>query len=308
MTPLVHRALLYDGEDDIIDVTVPFLRSGLEAEEAILAVVPPAHVHTLRDAFGTDAEKMEFIDAADWYTHPVRTIAAYSDFVREAAPRPVRALTELVWHGRTPVQTMEWQRYESVVNVAFAGLPVQVICLYDRHRLDGEVLSAARRTHSELVDGGGTRSSGAFVEATAFNAECDRTPLPPPPAGGVESLAVATEDDLHELRAFVAERARRHGQADDTLSRLLVAVTEIATNALRHGIPPVALRVWIQDTDLVCEVADHGNWNRDALLGLLPPKSAMAGGFGLWAARMLVDVVQVRSGGAGTVVRLRAAL
>jgi anti-sigma regulatory factor (Ser/Thr protein kinase) len=307
MTPLVHRALLYGGQDDLLDVTVPFLRSGLEAEEAILAVIPPAHVQALRDTFGADAEKMKFIDAAELYTHPVRTVAAYSDFVREEAPRPVRALAEPIWHGRTPAETVEWQRYESVVNVAFAGLGAQVICLYDKHRLDDEILSAARRTHPEVIDRDGARSSGAFVEPAAFNSECDRTPLPPP-AGGVESLHITAEDDLHELRAFITERARRHGQSDGTLSNLLVALTEIATNALRHGAPPVALRVWTEQADLVCEIADHGIWNRDTLTGHLPPKSATAGGFGLWAARMLVDVVQVRSGGSGTVVRLRTGL
>ncbi|MBC6457995.1 sensor histidine kinase [Actinomadura sp. HBU206391] len=312
MTPLVHRALLYGGQDDILDVTVPFLRSGLESGEAILAVIPSVHIEALRDTFGDDAEAMTFIDAADWYEHPVRTVAAYNDFVHEAAPRRVRALAEPIWHGRSPVQTVEWQRYESVVNVAFTGFGAQVICLYDKVRLDSEIISAALRTHPEVADGGrpgsgAARSSDAFVDPAAFNAECDSSPLPPP-AGAVESLPIAREDDLHELRAFVTERARRHRQADASLSNLLVAVTEIATNALRHGTPPVTLRVWAEDTDLVCEVADHGQWDRHALLGFLPPKSATAGGFGLWAARMLVDVAQVRSGGSGTVVRLHTAL
>jgi anti-sigma regulatory factor (Ser/Thr protein kinase) len=307
MTGLAHRALLYGGQDDVLDVTVPFLRAGLETDEAILAVLPVSHIEALRDVFGSDADAIRFADATAWYEHPVRTIAAFDDFARSKAPRRLRALAEPVWRGHSPVETVEWHRYEAVANVAFAHYGAQAICLYDRHRLDDEVISGARRTHPEVIDRGGARSSGAFVEPNAFNVECDRSPLPPP-GGAVDSLPIATVDDLHDLRTFVSERARRHGQADGPLGNLLIAVTEVATNALRHGTPPIELRVWVEDAALMCEVIDHGHWSHDALLGLLPPQSAAAGGFGLWAARMLVDVVHVRTGGSGTVVRLRTAL
>jgi hypothetical protein len=64
--------------------------------------------------------------------------------------------------------------------------------------------------------------------------------------------------------------------------------------------------VWAEDTDLVCEVTDAGHWDRDPLTDFLPPESAASGAFGLWAARILVDLVQVRTGPMGTVVRLRS--
>jgi anti-sigma regulatory factor (Ser/Thr protein kinase) len=303
----VHRALLYGRPEEFLSVTVPFLQAGLETDDAILAVVPAANIEALRDTLGSDAEAMRFVDAAGWYRNPVRTIAAYNDFAEASAPRRVRALAEPVWHGLSAAETVEWQRYESIVNVAFSGLGAQVICLYDKLRLDQDVLSAARRTHPETVDGDGPPNGDDFVQPAAFNIECDRRPLPPPP-GTTDVQPIETEDALCELRTFVAERAERRGMARDPLNNLLVAVTEIATNALRHGTPPIRVRVWTEQTDLVCEVVDQGHWNRNALLGLLPPESAAAGGFGLWAARMLVDLMQVRTGATGTVVRLRSGL
>jgi anti-sigma regulatory factor (Ser/Thr protein kinase) len=304
VTPLVHRALMYGSREDLLSVTVPFLREGLESDDAILAVVPAVTIEALRDTLGRDADAMLFMDAGTWYQHPVRTIAAYNDFANASAPRRVRALAEPAWHGRSPCETVEWQRYESIVNVAFTGFVAQVICLYDHRRLSPEVLSAARSTHPEVVGGHDVEDGDGFVDPAVFNARCDRHPLAPAKAA-VESRAIETEDGLHDLRAFVAGHAEHRRMAPEPLGNLLMAVTEVATNALRHGKSPATLRMWAEETDLVCEVADQGHWDRDPLTGFVPPASAAAAGFGLWGARMLVDLVQVRTGTGGTVVRLR---
>ena len=67
------------------------------------------------------------------------------------------------------------------------------------------------------------------------------------------------------------------------------------------------LRVWAEDGSLVCEVTDEGVI-ADPLVGRRRPVLDRAGGRGLWIANQLCDLVQVRSGAAGTTVRLHARL
>jgi hypothetical protein len=57
--------------------------------------------------------------------------------------------------------------------------------------------------------------------------------------------------------------------------------------------------------DIVVEVADAGVIEQP-LVGRLRPTVEQEGGRGLWIANQLCDLVQVRSGAEGTVVRLRA--
>jgi anti-sigma regulatory factor (Ser/Thr protein kinase) len=54
---------------------------------------------------------------------------------------------------------------------------------------------------------------------------------------------------------------------------------------------------------MVFEVRDHGRIH-DALVGRTRPAPDQLGGFGLWLAHQLCDLVQVRSSLAGNVVRL----
>ncbi|MGA5442846.1 ATP-binding protein [Streptomyces griseoincarnatus] len=112
--------------------------------------------------------------------------------------------------------------------------------------------------------------------------------------------------ELHAVRAFVADQAKRCGLSADALHNLLVAVTEVATNAIRHGDAPVTLRTW-PDDGLICEITDSGNWQPEEFISWQPPESAVDSGFGLWGVGMLCDTVQVRTGSNGTMVRLRSA-
>jgi hypothetical protein len=63
------------------------------------------------------------------------------------------------------------------------------------------------------------------------------------------------------------------------------------------------LRLWEQDDRLVCEVQDAGRVE-DPLVGRRPPSLGAVGGRGVWLAHQLCDLVQLRSGPAGTTVRL----
>src|ERR1700722_12528560 len=65
-------------------------------------------------------------------------------------------------------------------------------------------------------------------------------------------------DSLYALRAAVAahvtEAALAPGRADD----LVIAVHELAANAVRHGAGHGRLRIWRSEAALLCEVSDDG--------------------------------------------------
>lgn len=310
-TTLVHQALVYSGEREFFGTVVPFLRAGLTGEDVVLVAAASPLLDEVRRALGPAGEPVLFIDAAEWYRHPVRTIAAYADFLRAHEPRRVRALADMSWARWSRLETREWMRYEAVVNAAFGMSRAHALCAYDRNTAAPDLIAEVRRTHRELLEGGRPRRNGDYTDPrrlfTELDAELDRAPLPLPPVFDTISIESA---DLHDVRAFVAARAARHGLPDGALSGLLVAVTELATNAVKHGTPPMAVRLWTEGGDLVCDVADSGLWwpRPAATLGFVPPESAAAGGFGLWGVRMLADGVQIRAGWDGTVVRLHMRL
>jgi anti-sigma regulatory factor (Ser/Thr protein kinase) len=303
--PLVHRALLYGGEDEFLAAAVPFLRDGLEAEDTVLAVVARPNIMALRGTLGRDAKPVTFVPADDFYLHPVRTINEYNKIVVGAQPRRVWALAEPVWTGRSPLETVEWERYESVVNAAFASSGAQVICGYDTRKLEDQVVDAARQTHPIIVQGRGPYTSRHYAEPDRFATAIDTDPLPPPPPG-VRVMTLEDTEDFRTLRAFVGDHAIMIGMPGDAVRLLLIAVCEVATNAVRHGAPPMEVRVWKDGGCLVTEVIDFGHWRPDPLIGHIPPEPGS--GIGLWGVRLLADTVELRTGWTGTTVRLRSRL
>lgn len=303
MTKLIHRARLYSSEEAFLDAALPFLRQGLETGEAVLAVVPAASIETLRRALGAAAGEVEFRDAAHWYSQPTRTIAAYSSFIDDHPGAHLRAIAEPGWQHGTAAEVAEWTRYESMVNQAFADVDGAVLCLYDERTTAAEVLDGALRSHPELLGDSGPRVNDAYLDPGAVYAEMDRQPLPPVPRDAREMPVDGI--DLCALRAFVGDHAEDHGISSARLHDLLVATTEVATNAIRHGLPPVTCRTWADEGDLVVDVTDGGHWQPQGLPGFLPPDPLVRTGFGLWGVRMLCPLVQLRTGPNGTDIRLR---
>lgn len=301
---LMHQALMYDDRPEFLSVAMPFLRAGLRDNAAVLAVVPAGNLEALRDSLGSDASYVRFIDAAQWYDHPVRTIRDYCDFVESSAPRRVHALAEPVWFGRSRQEIVEWTRYEAVVNRAFARSGAHVICGYDRQTLPPEILDAAQRTHPDLLVGARRQKSRVFTPPESFGASCDRSPLPPVPAHA-ETLRLESAD-LAPLRQGIRDEAERHGMDPAAAGAFVTAAVEVAANAVQHGTPPMAAKFWVEAGRLHCEVADFGHWRPDALIGFLPREPGT--GLGMWGARLLTDLVQVRTGWSGTVVRLSSRL
>ncbi|WP_250562774.1 ATP-binding protein [Sphaerisporangium fuscum] len=114
--------------------------------------------------------------------------------------------------------------------------------------------------------------------------------------------------DLPDVRDFAALQARRAGMAEEAIGDFLLAINEVATNAVTHGTAKARLRVWLDGGDLVIDVHDDGYWVPDELPGMTAPHDYSTSGMGLWVVRRLVKELLLRTGPAGTNVIMRFGL
>ena len=305
-SPFVHRALIYEDEADLLAATVPFLEEGLAAGERQLVVTTPRNAEVLGRSLGRKADAVEFRDSREWYVLPTHTLLAYQRYVEEADTARVRIVGELPFGDESRAPISDWIRYESTLNVAFGRLPVSIMCSYDARELPAPVLTDARRTHPELCAGAGSAASEEFTETMTLLRELDREELEEPTVATVE---LPITGDLRGVRDFVLERARDAGLSGKSLQDTFLAVQEVASNTLAHGAREGTLRTWIQDGELIFEVQDHMSGNGHPVMASLGTEPALlADPRGLWIARLLCDLVEVRSGAGGLVVRLHVAL
>jgi anti-sigma regulatory factor (Ser/Thr protein kinase) len=295
-----HGALVYSSADEFLDAVVPFVDDGLRAGDRVLAVSSQENVRALDGALG--AAEIERRDSGEWYATPGRTLRAYKDYVdrHNGSGRGVTIVGEPIWAGRSAAAVREWARYESLINVAFTGAATRILCPYDARVVPDAILEHAECSHPTLTSGLGSRRSTRFLEPAAFFERLDREPLE-----AVETTAaLAVTTDLSRVRRFVRRNVAHAGLRGDRVADLALAVHELAANALRHGRAPAELRVWTAPAAIVAEIADSGGGLHDRFAGHFEPEPAAVGGRGLWMARQLCDLVEVRSTASGTVVRL----
>jgi anti-sigma regulatory factor (Ser/Thr protein kinase) len=126
-------------------------------------------------------------------------------------------------------------------------------------------------------------------------------PLSSPP-DGAEVLRYRAS--LASVREFTADRARRAGLAPRRVSDLVIAVSELTANTLAHTSGPGTLTMWVTDDEVICQVQDQGQIT-DPLAGRVrPAPDAPGGGRGLWVVYQACDRVEIRTGPAGTTVRV----
>ena len=91
------------------------------------------------------------------------------------------------------------------------------------------------------------------------------------------------------------------------MNDLVLAVSEVAANTLRHTSAPGTLTIWHDANEIVCEVRDTGII-ADPLAGRVQPPPGALSGHGLWLVYQVCDRVEVGSGDGGTVVRMHMAI
>ena len=294
---LRHHALLYDCDEDYAARSAGFLRDGLDAGECCLVAHNRAGLAMMRDALGRDADRTVFVDVSGTFTRPARAVAAfYGTFVRLLRQAPsVRAVAEFQF-GPSFDDWHEWESYEAIANLAYDPLPVWVVCAYPANRLPDAVLDGVLRTHNEVLTGEWARSN-RFEDPNDVVRELTPEPERLP---GLRSWYVG--QDLERFREqlagdLVAERVPRAKALE-----MLLAATEVATNAVRHGGGIEEVRVGRVDGRFVCEVIDRGGGFDDPVVGYLPPRPGR--GRGLWVARQLTWRVESFHSPCGFTVRM----
>ena len=127
-----------------------------------------------------------------------------------------------------------------------------------------------------------------------------------PPSDSADPMSEMkfTAEQLPSVRRFTEVHARHYKVDEGLIGDLVIAVNEIATNAVRHGSPYAELRMWIEDGRVIAEVHDSGTWTPADTPGGSPPLPDAEGGMGIWVARQICSAVNIRTGINGTVVRL----
>jgi anti-sigma regulatory factor (Ser/Thr protein kinase) len=126
-------------------------------------------------------------------------------------------------------------------------------------------------------------------------------PAPGAPDARVESYPFHL--DLARLRGIVRARARAAGLPPHRVVDLVLAVGEATANTVRHAGGTGTLKIWRDETEIVCEVSDAGRM-QDPQAGRRRPAAGTRGGNGLWIIRQACDRVEVTSGDSGTVIRM----
>ena len=305
----VHQALIYGSEQEFVAAALPFVEQGTKAGEAVLVAVQERNLDALRQRLSPDSA-VELRTVEQWYENPSRTREKFAAWV--AAHRNghrVRLIGEPPWPLSSEPRIREWARHESVLNVAFDGLPLTFICPYDARVLPDSVLEHARRTHPEICAPSGVIESDRYADPQAYCRQLNGE-------GRVREGRPAVEADLASVdlslvRRLVESEARGAGLEEDRVADLVLAVNEIATNALVHGGPPASIRVWRRgdgEEEIVFDVRDGGAGVADPLAGQLRPDAGRGRGWGLWIARMVADAVEIRSVAGGSGVSVHAAV
>ena len=300
---LRHVGFFYRTMDEYARTVAAFLRAGIAVGEPAFAAVPPGKLGVIMDALGSDARHIGFADMTLLGRNPAWIIPRVREFTGRHAGRRVRYLDEPIWASRNAAELREATRHEALINLAFAAADAEILCPYDAAELDPAILADARRTHPALLTEGRLGVSPGYAVPFRIPSSCS-LPLSPPPRG---AMFHPYRSNLSEVRALVLEHARAAGLPEARANDLVLAVSEVAANTLRHTSSDGTLTIWHDRAEIVCEVRDKGIIT-DPLAGRRRPPQDANGGHGLWLVHQVCDLVELRSDTSGTTVRMHMAI
>lgn len=301
-----HDAGLYEGDEGLLSLLVPFAQDGAAAGEPVVFALHDRHSDLLRPALA-GVPGVTFLPFV--YACPAATVRTLLDlFERQTAGDGGRMRIVGEIHEPTLATWEPWARYEAAVNRLCADFDVWALCAYDLHSTPSEVLDDVACTHPRIATAGGScRPSDGYQSPETF-----LTARPEPPADPLERLPPALEliDPGAALaRQAVAGLASEYGcLAQEQVNSLSFGLSEAVTNAHLHGRPPVWLRLWAAPDRIHAAVTDAGAGLSDPFAGLRPAASPgkRGGGLGLWISHLICDQVTHAHRPDGFTVRLTA--
>jgi anti-sigma regulatory factor (Ser/Thr protein kinase) len=299
-----HEAGFYGSDAEFAALIVPFVQEGVAAGEPVITGYDDRKAGLLR-SWLADPSAVEFIGDQSLYATPARAIATYRrlfEFYLAMGATQIRTAGD-VPHPGNGRRFDGWDRYECALNTVWQDIPVWGRCLYDTTTAPQAVLDVVERTHPRLVSPSGQRrASERYQDVLVFEA----LPPAPDPLEASTPMVELTNRPPAEARHALA-RIGRARVNNTTLTDLIIGASEAVSNALRHGQPPVTVRIWAAPDRIVVSVHDTGPGPADPLAGLIPAAhSATEPGLGLWVMHQLdIDTALIHTGD-GFTVRLRA--
>lgn len=298
-----HLALFYVSDTEYVEQVMAFLSPGLRAGDPVAVAVPHERTPLLTEHLGPSGPDLEILDMCSLGRNPARIIPAMLTMLERHRGRTLHYVGEPVWPGRSPAEVQEATRHEALINLAWPDAPIRALCPYDAVRLESPVLRDAEMTHPWVMRNGRTALSRAYTGSSFPQGTDDALPDPPAHAAGT-SFGVR---DLGAVRELVAEQATAAGLGSEKAHDFIIAVNEVASNAIKYAGRQGRLRLWSTGAELICQLEDPGHIV-DPLAGRHRPAPGVTGGVGLWMVHQLCDLVEVRTARAGTTIRLHAAL
>lgn len=299
---LVHAVGFYSSDREFLEMSVPFCEAGIAAGEPTLVGVFPRQAELLRSAL-EDPDKLQFASHDEQYPHPPGALEAFRTAWHNytGGSTPFRIVGEM-----SPSDGLDrdsWVRYEAAVSHELSDIPARALCLFDTDGLTDAVREELARVHPVIVTAeGGHQPNPLYQPPSTFMA--NRLQVVADPLEAHPAAVDLTDPSVRTVRRAVSHLAQTMDLASGEADNLVLAVSEVATNALVHGEPPVRVRGWGVPGRVTVQVADAGPGPDDPLAGLRPASSGGEGsGFGLWIAHQLCPEISMATDD-GFVVRL----
>jgi signal transduction histidine kinase len=217
-----HFALIYDNQQEQLDIIVPFLRKGLERNEkgvfivddtSPAAVVAAMERHGIDVAAATKSKALAIITKYDAYLKngdfdPEWMIGFLAQAVEDAKAegfRAVRASGEITWAlGPAGDPHERLIEYECKVNKFFPHHKMGGICQYNRKRFRPETLMHVIHTHPRLV----------------FRGEVCENPYYLPPEIFEGGNGADMEDSVRQLLEGMVENTRLRRRLSEEIEAL----------------------------------------------------------------------------------------
>ncbi|ONI71977.1 anti-sigma regulatory factor [Kribbella sp. ALI-6-A] len=306
-TGFVHPALFYRSDRDYLDGLIPFITEGLALGQPVAVAVPAAKLRLLRHALGAAADDVTLIDMEQAGRNPGRIIpTVLRRFADDHADTHVRIVGEPIWAGRSELEYPACAQHEALINLAFAGRDVTIVCPYDLSALDQRAVDDALLTHPVVWEGTRSYESDRYAPeaiVSRYNEPLDDL------SGAADAavLPISSSVRSRDARKFAGEHAERLGLGADRIADLQLIATELVANSIRHTDGDGELRIWRDGNQLVCEVRDSGRLT-DPLVGKIPAEPGQLNGRGLLLVNQLADLVRTHTTDHGTAVYAFVAL
>jgi anti-sigma regulatory factor (Ser/Thr protein kinase) len=258
-------------------------------------MLPGASLERVRRQLGQE-DRCSLQDMTAVGRNPARILSLLCDWV-DRHPGPVRLVAESTWSGRSQAESAEAMRHEALVNLALADADASLLCPYGSEALSPDQLADAERSHRRIA-----KPDGSIDDSVRYGDPMSTVTQPlEVPVAPVEELPIT--EDLRRVRECVAASRAIAPLSSPQREDFVLAINEAATNALKYDRPPRAVRLWRSGASVIGEVVASGEI-KDPLAGRRRPRPAALSGRGLWIVNQLCDLVELRSAGSKTTLRI----